>query len=254
MRERAEPLDGPVITALAQEARRLNLGIVAGHVTREDGRVYNSAVLLDRRGNLAAVYHKTYPTISELERGVWPGDGAVVADTEFGRLGFAICYDLNFAELRLQYRDLRPDLLLFPSFYRGGLAARWWAYETHSYLVSSCVDPQSVIVNPLGRVIAETGMWSRTVTRTLNLDFAVLHYDYVNKTLAAARERYGGELEFEWAEPEGVMLVTGRGERPVRDLLAELGWEEFEDYLARARDTRGRALSGEQLKVGLPGW
>src|SRR5205814_6807806 len=61
----AEPLDGFVISSLARDAKRHNIGIAAGHLTIEEGKTYNSFVLLDRGGRIACVYHKTYPTIYE---------------------------------------------------------------------------------------------------------------------------------------------------------------------------------------------
>jgi predicted amidohydrolase len=188
-----------------------------------------------------------YPTISELERGVIPGAGPLVVDTEFGRVGFAICYDLNFPDLRLGYRDLHPDVILFGSAFRGGLQTQWWGYETRSYMISSCIDPRSVIVNPVGRVVAQTDAWARTLTHTINLDYEVVHFDYSNKRLDEARRRFGKAVEFEWAEPEGVMLLTSHGSTSVRDLVGELGWQKVEDYFAESRHKRGLVLAGEKI-------
>ena len=252
--EGAEPLDGQVVTTFAKAARDLGVGIAFGHPTIEDGKRYNSIVLVGRDGRVAGVYHKAYPTIWELEEGIAPGEGAVVLDTEFGRLGFAICYDLNFAELRLAYRDLAPEAILFCSAFRGGLQTRWWAYETRAYLVSSCIDPKSVIVNPLGRVIDQTDSYTRLTTRTLDLDFEVVHYDYTNVTLDEVRARLGGALDFEWAEPEGVMLVTARGERSASSIVTEAGWEPVEAYFARSRTARERAVKGEAIEKGPAPW
>jgi predicted amidohydrolase len=252
--EHAEPLDGYLISSLSQLARECDIAIAAGHATVESGKKYNSLVLLDRRGERIACYHKAYPTIWEMERGIALGEGALVSETEFGRIGFAICYDLNFAELRLAYRDLNPDLILFASMFRGGLQTRWWAYETRSYLVSSVVDPKSLIVNPLGRVVAETDTWSRSVTRTINLDYEVVHLDYTNKNLLQARLKYGADFDFDWSDAEGVLLVTARGERSARELISEYGWETVEEYFARSRRVRDDALAGRALPAGPSPW
>ncbi len=252
--EAAEPLDGPVIDALKRESRRLGIGIAAGHALLVDGRRRNSVVLLDRRGRVAALYHKAYPTIYELERGICPGEGPVAADTEFGRIGFAICYDLNFAELRLGYRDLKPELILFCSMFRGGLQTRWWAFETRAHLVSSVEDHGSMVVNPVGRVLAETSVWSRVVLCPINLDFGVFHLDYTNRNLQPVLARHGRSFQVEWAEPEGVMLVTACGRLSVRRLAQEAGWEEAEGYFARAREARERFLKGEKLRKGAKPW
>lgn len=252
--EGAEPLDGEVVTTLADEARSLGIGVVVGHPTIEGEKLYNSVILLDRDGRIVGVYHKTHPTIWELEDGITPGDGPLVLDTEFGRLGFAICYDLNFAELRLGYRDLAPDLILFASAFRGGLQTRWWAYETRSHLASSVIDVQSVIVNPLGRTLLATDAWTRLATITLNLDCEVVHYDYANITLAEVCARHGKDFDFEWSEPEGVFLVTSKGDQSARSLVESAGWERVEDYFKRARLLRERALSGVKIEKGSAAW
>ncbi len=250
----AEPLDGYVVTQLREEAKRLNMGIAAGHALVIDSRKRNSLVLIGRGGDVLALYHKAYPTINELEKGIVPGSGAQVVETEFGRIGFAICYDLNFAELRLAYRDLDPDLLLFSSYFRGGLETRWWAYETRSHLVSSCIDPESVIVNPVGRVLAQTDFRTRKATVTLNLDCEVLHYDYTNLRLEEAIQRHGAALEFDWAEPEGVFLLSSTGPRNVREILEEFGWEGAEAYFARARRLREDVLLGKTISQAKSAW
>jgi predicted amidohydrolase len=250
----AEPLDGYVISALAKLARGYDIGIAAGHGIRIDNKIYNSLVLLGRGGEIAALYHKAYPTIWELENGIMPGEGAVVCDTEFGRVGFAICYDLNFSELRFAYRDQNPDLILFSSMFRGGLQTRWWAYEARSYLVSSVIDPQSLIVNPLGRVVAETDVWSRSITRTINLDYAVVHLDYTNTNLHEARLKNGADFDFDWAEAEGIALVTARGEKSVRELMREYNWQTVEEYFARSRAAREDVLSGRAIIAGPSPW
>lgn len=250
----AQPLDGRVVSALSAEAARRGIWIAANHPTLEDGVKFNSTFLLNRSGELAAVYHKTFPTIWELEGGIVPGDGPLVVETELGRIGFAICYDLNFAELRLGYRDLRPNVILFCSAFRGGLQTTWWAYETRSYMVSSVLDPKSVVVNPVGRTVASTDTWTRTVTHDLNLDYAVVHYDYTNHSLHAALRSHSRDFQFEWSEPEGVMLISAVGSRSASSLVREMGWQEAEDYFARARLTRERAAAGERIEKGPPGW
>jgi len=67
---------------LARKAKQHNTDIIGSYWRRDEkgrGR-YNSAVLIDRRGKLAGIYDKVYPTIGEMESGVLPGQGAKVPD------------------------------------------------------------------------------------------------------------------------------------------------------------------------------
>ena len=185
----AEPLDGDCFSLVANTAKELNIYIAFNHPSVVDGNKYNSTVLFNSNGQIEGVYNKTYPTIWEMEAGCVPGKGAVVLDTYIGRIGFATCYDLNFSVLRTAYRDLNPDLILFPSYFRGGLQCRWWAFETRSYLVSSVIDPGSVIVNPIGRVIKKIDCINSIMTQTIELDYKVLHHDYNNLKIDELRDK-----------------------------------------------------------------
>jgi len=250
----AEPLDGPTFSTIAAIARNLDMFIAANHPTLIDGQKHNTTVLFDRCGEVAGVYHKAYPTIGELERGVVPGDGPVVVDTELGRIGFAICYDLNFAELRLAYRDLRPDVILFCSMFRGGLQTRWWAFETRSHFVGCVVDPCSRIVNPIGRLVREIDDFTRQMTATLELDCGVFHYDYNNLKLSALREKWGSQLEIDFAEPEGVMLLSAVGETPLSRIVEDMNLEPVENYFIRARNCIDQTRRAQPPAPGPAPW
>ena len=84
-----------------------------------DGRFANTTWTLDRDGDLIASYDKAFPTPREME---WkefktvPGEKAVVCDTDFGRLGFVTCFDLNFTHFADEYRPLAPDVMVFCSY------------------------------------------------------------------------------------------------------------------------------------------
>jgi predicted amidohydrolase len=233
-------LDGPTFSLVAETASRLGIFIAVNHPTLIDDKRRNTTVLFDRSGAVAGLYHKSYPTIGELEHGCTPGDGPVVLDTELGRIGFAICYDLNFPELRLAYAELCPDLILFSSMFRGGLQTRWWAYETRSYFVSSVVDPSSRIINPVGRIVREITGYTQMMTTTVELDFGVFHLDYNAAKLEQLRRKYGRELEIDFMEAEGVMLISAIGDTPLASIVADLELESLADYLARAEACRAR--------------
>ena len=245
----AEPLDGPTFASVAVTARRLGIFIAVAHTTLIDDKRRNTIVLFDRAGTIAGLYHKTYPTIGELEQGCTPGDGAVVLDTELGRLGFAICYDLNFPELRLAYQRLEPDVVLFCSMFRGGLQTRWWAYETRAHFVSSVIDPSSRIINPVGRILREITGYTRQITATIELDCGVFHLDFNGAKLKDLRRKWGREVEIDFVEAEGVMLLSAIGDAPLATIVADLELEPLADYFDRAEACRDQAQQGRARPV-----
>ena len=97
-RAAAEPAGGPTVTEWAAAAAGLGVVIVGGFAELgDDGRLYNSAALVDASGT-RAVYRKAH--LWDAEKLVFtPGDTAPpVIDTELGRVGVMVCYDLEFPE------------------------------------------------------------------------------------------------------------------------------------------------------------
>jgi predicted amidohydrolase len=105
--------------ALAQAARELKAYIVAGLVEESGGRRYNTATLFDREGKLVGRQRKC--TLGNLERkgfGVTPGSGFQVLDTDFGRLGLAVCIDFwGQPEAARILTDQGADLVVNPSIF-----------------------------------------------------------------------------------------------------------------------------------------
>ena len=222
--------------------------LVCPIVRRDEKGLHNSAILLDRSGHPIATYDKVHPTIAEMECGIVPGRSGVVAETDFCRIGFAICFDLNFRDLVEYYSTQRVDVIVFPSMFRGGLQLRLWAYQLGCYLVSATPGEQSAIVNPLGRTLLESqisaGATGSIVSLQLNLDYQVMHLDYNAEYLARAKEIYGPQVQIEVAGPEGIFLLHSmHPERDSASIVRELGMETRDEYFRRACKIRDESLA-----------
>jgi len=92
-----------VLQFFVETARENNCYIVySAYRFMPDGSRRNSSILLDRKGEIAGIYNKNHPTIGEIENGSLCGKDAPVFECDFGRIAMAICFDLNFDELRLK--------------------------------------------------------------------------------------------------------------------------------------------------------
>lgn len=254
----AEAIDGPTVSRMAQRAARHRCYISAPVVLERAGKLTNSVVMLDRQGQVAGVYDKVYPTIMELEQGrdITPGDDAVVVETDFGRVGHLICFDLNFSDLRRRYAALRPDLVIFSSMFKGGMLARAWALLSASYLVSSYGGEGSVFVNPLGRVLATSSLpHGRILTHRLNLDFQVLHLDYNQRKLDELRRRYGSRIDIELGEAEGTFVLSSNDEAlSASAICAEMDLETSDAFFRRSLEARRQAIATGPIPPGPPQW
>jgi 5-aminopentanamidase len=115
LRELAERADGPTLGAWARRAALHGLVIVAGFPELgDDGRLYNSAALVDPSG-VRAVYRKAH--LWDREQLVFtPGDAPpAVLDTAYGRIGVMVCYDLEFPEWSRAAALAGAELLCVPT-------------------------------------------------------------------------------------------------------------------------------------------
>ena len=248
--EKAEPLsgEGPILKFLGRKARQHRTYII-GSTWRKDpkgrGR-YNSAILLDRSGRVAWHYDKVYPTVGEMEGGVLPGRQAKVFDTDFGRIGAIICFDLNFSELLDACKKKGVELLCFLSAFRGGFRVPAVAFRNQCFIASSVPGENGVIVDPLGRVLAESSQYGRTIFARINLDCQVIHIDYNHRRIPDLKKTYGPLVKVETFSPEAVYLLTSlHPDKTIKDMIREFEIETLDDYLDRARAVQKKHLPAD---------
>jgi 5-aminopentanamidase len=97
--EAAAPADGDLLHAWGCEAARGDALVVAGFCElAPDGRLFNSAALLDA-DEVLAVYRKVHLWGEERRWFAGGEESAPVVPTRLGRIGLAVCYDVEFPEL-----------------------------------------------------------------------------------------------------------------------------------------------------------
>ena len=109
----AETRDGPSIAEWADLAEAFGLTIVAGFPEAAGDMIYNSAAVVDPTG-LRGVYRKAHLWDSEnavFDRG---DDLPLVVDTDHGRIGVMLCYDIEFPEWVRAVALSGADLLCAP--------------------------------------------------------------------------------------------------------------------------------------------
>ena len=111
----AEPIDGPVVSEIAQACRQLRVYSVVGFVERANDAIYNSALLSGPEGVIGC-YRKAHLPGLGLDRIVSPGNTPfAVYETEVGRIGMAICYDVRFPEAARVLALRGADIIAIPT-------------------------------------------------------------------------------------------------------------------------------------------
>ncbi len=213
----------------------------------EEGKFWNSAVLLDRKGNVAGVYDKNFPTIGEVEDGVKASNKTPVFQCDFGRIAMTICFDLNFEEARALYEIEKPDIIIFPSMYHGAYVQQDWAYRCRSFFVGSISGDAtpSEIRNPLGEVIASSSNYYNFIVATINLDSRLVHLGYNFGKLSALKRKYGDAVTISDPGGLGAVLLSYEGKdkgQNIDQIIKEFDIENLDDYFQRSRDVRLTAV------------
>lgn len=168
--EAAEPVPGPSTEFLGNVARANRLYIVAGLIERDNDLVYNTAVLLDREGRLAGTYRKVCLPRDEIDGGVTPGDEFRVFDTDFGRIGIMICWDVAFPEPARELALEGAEVIFLPIWGGHTLLARARALENQVYLVSSSYDMETGIFDKEGNLAVQASEENPVVVLEVDLD------------------------------------------------------------------------------------
>ena len=146
-RRDALPIPGSYTDFLEELARGYKVWISAGCIERDGGKVYNSAVIIDREGRIV-LKHRKIDTLPWLTGHLYdagdPNDIRTV-DTEFGRLGLTICADNFNLENPKRVADLGAWLLVAPH----GFAAEESRLEQNSQEFQAHIR----------KVAGATGLW-----------------------------------------------------------------------------------------------
>lgn len=214
VRAAAEPLEGPRIQRLAEVAHRHAMWIHGGSVLERDGdRVFNTSVLLDREGELRATYRKIHLFDADPPGGLpsresflySAGDEVVTAETEFGRVGMSICYDVRFPELYRQMAVQGATIMFVPSAFRHETGKDHWdvllrarAVEDQAFVIAAAQwgtwGPateerrnfgNSLVADPWGRVVARAPDGIGLTVADLDLN----EIGRVRKVLPSLRQR-----------------------------------------------------------------
>jgi len=232
----------------AQVARENNCYIIYSAIREmPDGSRRNSSIMLDRKGNVVGIYNKNHVVIEETtESGILCGKDAPIVECDFGRVAFAICFDLNFDELRLKYAKARTDLVIFSSMYHGGLMQAYWAYSCRCHFVGAIAGLPCEIRNPLGQAVASSTNYRDYAIADVNLDCCLAHLDYNQPRLMALKAKYGPKVKITDPGYLGSVLISSEHDSvTVEQMVKEFTIELLDDYMARALAHRHKAGNTE---------
>jgi predicted amidohydrolase len=193
-----EPVDGEFGSLMAAAARELGIWVHAGSF-REEGpdpeHAYNTSLVFDRGGRLAATYRKVHLYDVEIPGRVSYHESASVAagselvdvDVEGVRAGLSICYDLRFPELYRRLAIEGAHVLVVPAAFMAHTGRDHWevllrarAIENQCWVAAAGqIGPhepgrttygRSMVIDPWGTVVAQAPDTTGVTVADLDLD------------------------------------------------------------------------------------
>lgn len=240
-----ESLNGPTVTAMAALAKKHGTYIVCPIDRRDGTQRFNTSVLLDRKGEIAGIYNKIFPWFPEyrLRPPVIPGQRIAVYPADFGRVGLAICFDIDFPEVWQGLANHGAELVIWSSAYSGGAALQSHAITQHYYVMSATAAPDCTVYDITGeQLLYEKGTDINVSRITVDLDRGVYDRDAIDgREKCTARlekllKEQGENVEEKYLEREDWFVLKAR--RPgvsARQLARSYGLVEKRDLVRRSR-------------------
>lgn len=183
----ATPVDQGIFAETAELSRQYGIHI-AGSCLSElgEGHYGNTAVLHNQQGLALGVYTKIHLfRLMEEDQYLVPGDHLTLAQTRWGSLGLAICYDLRFPEIFRAYAIAGARMVLLPSEWPHPRLEHWRtlirarAIENQYFVVAcnrvgvskeTAFCGHSAIIDPWGEAVIEGGESPTLLTAEIDLD------------------------------------------------------------------------------------
>ncbi|WBW71591.1 mitochondrial omega-amidase [Schizosaccharomyces osmophilus] len=159
--EYAETIEetSPTYKALHSVAKELKIYVFGGSIPeRKDGKLYNTSMIFNPYGNLIGIHRKIHlfdvdfpgkMTFRESES-LNSGNSMTIVETEFGKIGLGICYDIRFPELATIAARNGCSMMIYPGAFNlttgplhWELLARARAVDNQIY-VASCSPARDV--------------------------------------------------------------------------------------------------------------
>lgn len=221
----AEKEGGPAWEMMAGLAKACGIYLIAGSMPERDaqGNIFNTSYVFDRQGRQIGKHRKVHLFDIDVKGGqqfkesdtLTPGNRDTVFDTEFGKMGVCICYDIRFPEmLRMTVNDGARMVFVPAAFNMTTGPAHWEisfrvrALDNQIYMLGCAPvrDPStgytswghSILTDPWGRVVKELDEKEGILLETIDLEYE----DAVRQQLPLLKHRRQDlyRLEKVWEE------------------------------------------------------
>lgn len=237
-------VSGKVLKTFSAFAKKNRCYVICPVYTTENGKVYNSGVVLDRQGEQMGEYRKIHITEGEIKSGISPGSlDPPVFKTDFGIIGVQICFDMLWEDGWNALSRKGVEIIFWPSAYAGGQEVNAKAWQNKCAVVSSTKKNTTKICDISGNTIAQTGIWDNNlICAPVNLEKAFLHSWPSIKRFDAIRAKYGRKIRItNHHEEEWSIIESLSPEVLVKDILKEFNLKTHRQHKLDSETAQNKA-------------
>ena len=181
----ASPINQGVFSQIKEMARTKRIAIGSSLLELRDGKAFNTFALYGNNGEIWGLYRKIHRfRLLDEEKWLGAGDKLILAETRWGGVGLAICYDLRFPEMFRPYATAGARLLLIVAEWPVKRVIHWTkllqarAIENQMFVagvnkVGESMGVQlggrSAIIDPWGMPVIEGGKEEMLLSAEINL-------------------------------------------------------------------------------------
>ena len=197
----AEPEGGPSYILMSELAREYGIYLIGGTIPEEAGqsKVYNTSYVFGPKGELIAKHRKTRLFDVDIEKGLRfkesdffsAGESLTVFDTNLGKMGVAICFEVRFPELFREMNEAGAHIVFAPAAFNITTGAAHWdilmksrALDNQMY-IAACAPARDLkapfITWGHSCVVTPWGEYSALADASETIAYAMIDVDYMNK-------------------------------------------------------------------------
>ena len=196
-REYAEDAGGETVDFLSSLAKELEIYLIGGSIPElENDSIYNTSFSFNKEGKIIGKHRKIHLFDIDVKGGIrfmesdtlTPGETVTIFDTEFCKIGVAICYDVRFPELFRKMTLAGAKLIILPGAFNMTTGPAHWdltmrARALDNQLYFAAVSPardtegpyqasgNSCVTNPWGEFCGKTDVRESIVYAKIDLDY-----------------------------------------------------------------------------------
>jgi hypothetical protein len=237
-------LAGPIVAKVAAFAKENKCYVACPVITRNENKFHSSTLIIDRKGKLAGIYDKMFPSKKEMTgdadgHKIIPGrmDQPLIK-TDFGAIGLQMGNDIYHSGSWNAVAAQGARIILYTSTFNGGRMLNYHAVSNHCYVISSTIS-EARIIDISGNDIDKTSefirySWSRVNTERTNI------LTFPNK-LPALFKKYGNRLQLKaWGNTDMLTIESRDPALRVKDVLKEFELQTYAELISTETEVQNR--------------